>query len=417
MKLKNIQSYVLSALILGTMVQKVEAMPMFSTQTGMDCSGCHAQIMPRLNKFGRKFAASGMTLSSQVDDMNINPSLLIKSKFSKTWDYPDGTGNSQGEESVFSPIRMSTFSTAGRINKNLGTLINLGFRQDEGGSISGKIVYVNEIEDGYWGIAAYSVPSFGPFAGMEFYNTGLYKPLRMFDMRIWSNSTQSTKIGTQEATGLQVYFDKDNFIDTGDHFFITMGVFTQAQDNSDINIIDNLLPFARVAYEYPIGNYNFILGAFAINGGDSVSENEEPSLKKESYGLDLQIEGYISDKEALLTLTKIIKNKVEFTGIGVDDDDNANNHSFSMEGAVSIMPNLVLKTGYMTFNDLTNYDEDHQDKIDVKDIDYAINLGIDYGFKLTDKLVKVAIEYAWMNPKLDRVKDYENFMVTFTLPL
>lgn len=414
--LKFIHITLISLLTFIGLTQEVKALPMFAIQTNMDCAGCHTQIMPRLNKFGRKFAASGMTLSSQVEDMNINPSLLIKSKFSKTWDYPDGKGNSQGDESVWSPVRMATFSTGGRINENLGALLNLGWRKDEGGSISGKVVYVNEIEDGYWGITAYSVPSFGPFSGMEFYNTGLYKPLRMFDIRIWSNATQSTKIGAQEATGLQVYYDKDNFINSGDHFYITVGMYTQEQDNTDIKMSDNMVPFARIAYEHPIGDYNVILGAFVIDGGDSASPDESPSFKKEAYGIDLQIEGDIADKETLLTLTKVFKNKVEWSGLGADADDNAYNDSFSIEGAVSVTPEIVLKTGYMTFDDRTVFDIDHADKQDVKDIDYAITLGVDYGFVVTDTLIKLAVEYAWMNPKLDRVESYENFMATFTLP-
>ena len=114
--------------------------------------------------------------------------------------------------------------------------------------------------------------------------------------------------------------------------------------------------------------------------------------------------------------SKVFKNKVEFSGIGVKDDDNAYNDSFSLEGSLSITPDVVLKTGYMTFNDRMDYGVDHEDKQDVKDIDYAITLGFDYGFIAVDTLIKLAVEYSWMNAKLDRVENYENFMATFTLP-
>ena len=395
------------------LTQEIKALPMFVKQTGMDCTGCHMQIMPRLNKFGRKFAASGMTLTKEVEGMDINPSLLIKSKFSETTNKPNKKGVIVDKTvSELSIVRMATLYIGGRISENVGGTLNLGWRKKEGRSISGKVVYANEIEDGYWGVTFYSTPSLGPFSGMEFYNTGLYKPLRLFDMRTYDNANQSSKVGTTTATGLQVYYDKDNFINDGDHFFVTVGIYTPAQDNTDKNIdmIDNLLPFARVAYEHPIGNYNVIIGAFTILGGDSVSSDQDTSVKREAYGIDMQIEGDIADKEASLTLTKVFKHKVDYTGIDaniVDTTSDSYRDSSSIAGAVSVTPEVVLKAGYMTFDDHYN---------NTKDIDYAINLGLDYGFTVSNMPIKLAVEYAWINPELDNVKNYESFMATFTLP-
>jgi len=63
-RLKGTHIALIGLLLVAGLTQEVKALPMFATQKGMDCAGCHSQIMPRLNKFGRKFAASGMTLSS-----------------------------------------------------------------------------------------------------------------------------------------------------------------------------------------------------------------------------------------------------------------------------------------------------------------------------------------------------------------
>ena len=414
--------FVLVGLItLAGLTQEASAMPMFTTQTGMDCTGCHTQHMPRLNKFGRKFAASGMTMSQQMEKMDLNPSVLIKSKYARTWDKPDGKGaikeddTNDGELSV---IRMATFTYGGRVTENVGGVLNLGWRKEESESISGKVTYADAVEDGFWGVTAYSTPSFGPFAGMEFYNTGLYKPLRTFDMRIYSNAVQSTKVGSQGATGLQVYYDKDNLVSGGDHLFVTAGIYAPAQDNVIIDMGDNLLPFARIAYEHPIGDYNVMIGAFIISGGDTVDTTQELSVKKESYGMDIQIEGEIADKEASLTFTNVFKNKVEYTGIGAqsDDDDTEDvyNDSFSVEGTYSVTPEFIAKLAYMHFNDRFEYD--NATKINVKDIDYAINVGVDYGFIVTDMPMKLAVEYAWMEPSLSRVENYQSFMATLTLP-
>jgi hypothetical protein len=415
------------------LTQEAQALPMFTTQTGMDCTGCHTQHMPRLNKFGRKFAASGMTMSKQIEDMqktdemDINPSLLIKSKYARTWDKPDGKGDIKEDDTndgELSVVRMATFFVGGRVTENVGGMLNLGFRKEEGDSISGKVTYAQAIEDGYWGTTFYTNNAQGAFSGMEFYNTGLYKPLRTFDMRIYSNAAQSTKAYTKAATGIQLYFDKDNLLSGGDHFFVTAGIYTPTQDNAFIDMSDNILPFARIAYEYPIGDYNVMLGAFIISGGDTVSETETLSMKRETYGFDLQIEGEIVDREASLTFTNILRNKVEFTGIGAqsDDDDTEDsyNEAFSVEGTISVTPEIIAKVGYMTFNDLFDYRYNGPSsaplKINVKDLDYAINLGMDYGFSVTGTPIKLAVEYAWMAPSLDRVENYESFMATFTLP-
>ena len=134
--------------------------------------------------------------------------------------------------------------------------------------------------------------------------------------------------------------------------------------------------------------------------------------------MDIQIEGEIGDKEASLIFTNVFKNKVEYTGIGAqsDDDDTEDvyNDSFSVEGTYSVTPEFIAKLAYMHFNDRFEYD--NTTKINVKDIDYAINVGVDYGFIVTDMPMKLAVEYAWMEPSLSRVENYQSFMATLTLP-
>ena len=426
-KLKSTQLAFVGLLTFAGLTYDAQAMPMFTTQTGMDCTGCHTQLMPRLNKFGRKFAASGMTMSQQMEKMDLNPSLLIKSKYAKTWDKPDGQGNiKEGDtnDGDLSIVRMAGFMYGGRITENVGGIVNLAVRKEEGSSINGKVVYAKEVEDGYLGATFYSNSSQGPFSGMEFYNTGLFKPFRAFDNKVYTNSAQSTKAFTKAATGVQIYYDRDNLLGGGDHFFVTAGIYTPTQDNAFIDMSDNILPFGRIAYEYPIGDYNVMIGAFIISGGDTVSDTEALTIQRETYGIDMQVEGHLFDREAALMFTNILKNKVEYTGIGAqsDDDDTEDsyNEGYSVEGTISVTPEIIAKVGYMTFNDLFDYRYNGPNsaplKINAKDLDYAINLGVDYGFSVTGTPMKLALEYAWMQPSLDRVENYESFMATLTLP-
>lgn len=421
-KIKNIGISLACIGAIAGMTQQANAQPMFAKQTGMDCAACHLQSMPKLNKFGRKFMTSGMTLSKKVSDAesDINAGLVFKTKYEKTWDKPNGNGTIQVDgtnDGEFDFMRASILSVAGRIDENLGGMINVSQRtsDSEGAGISGKVVYAKEVEGGYWGVAAYSNDTQGPFSGMEPYNTGLYKPLRNFDMHKFTNANQVTKLGSLSATGVQLYFDKDGFIGDGDHFFITAGVYLPGQDNADIQLGDVVIPFGRVAYEYMIGNYNVILGGFAIKGGETVSATENLSLERETYGMDLQVEGTLFDKEATLIMTNVFKNKLTFTGIGANSQEvlkDIYGEAFSAEGDISLTDDVYLKLGYMTYNDRLAYDK--VSHINVKDIDYALSMGVDYSFMVIDTNMKLALEYAWMEPSLDRVENYSAFMATLT---
>lgn len=428
-----------SLLMIAGMSNEAYAYPMFGKQTGLDCTACHLQHMPKLNSTGRKFAASGMTQSIHANDangsgMDLNPSLMVKSLYEETWNKPSSNGEVKDttptEGGDWSIPRTASLLLGGRFSENVGAIIDLSYKDSEDNSIGGKVVYAKEISDGYIGVAAYSTASFGPFSGMEMYNTGLYKPLRTFDIRKLSNAFQASEIGTGAATGMQAYYDSDNVLTSNGHLFITAGAFTPAQDNDEVQMKYNVIPFARVAYEYDVGDFNFILGGFGIVGGTKVSYSQPLSVDQETYGIDFQLEGVVADKEVSLVMSKVLKNKVTYTGRGsnlLDPEEyiNIENESFSVEGEINIIPEIGLKAAYLTFDDLNKYpnsiykpghlNSDFQEQhINVKDIDHAYTIGVDYSFKAYLPM-KLAIEHAWASPSLDRVKNYRDFLVSLNI--
>jgi len=423
---KNSKIALVSVFAVAGLMQEAEAMPMFTTQTGLDCASCHTQSMPKLNSIGRHFMISGMTMSQKIEEMNgsgsdLNPSLLLKLKYEKSWDRPTKAGWIQDDEDSTNEGQWSVPRTAavllgGRITQNVGGLARLSYRDEHDPSVSGKAIYADEIEDGYWGTAVYSEANFGPFSGMEVYNTGLYKPVRTFEVRKLANATQACNVGTGAATGLQVYYVKDGPFGDEGHFFGSLGVYAPGQDNRYLDLSSNLLPFARIAYEYPVGDYNLIFGGFAIVGGSTTSSGSALRVKRETYGLDFQLEGEIAEKSISVIATNIFKNNVEFTGIGAgatEDLESQNSDAFSIEGEIMMTPDVGLKLAYLSFNDRTDYEK--KNYINVKDLDYAITAGVDYSF-VVQVPMKVALEYSWANPGLDRVKDYQYAVVTLTLP-
>jgi len=412
-----------------SLTSEVKALPMFATQTGMDCKACHIQHIERLNKFGRKFMASGMTISQKFTDANstgsdINAGVMFKSIYEKTDKRPGESGkvneNSETNDGILSVPRTAALYVGGRVTENLGALLNLSYKSQENNSISGKAVYAQEIQDGYIGLSAYSTDNFGPFSGMEIYNSGLYKPFRTFDIRRLSNAVQATEIGTGQATGLQAYFDKDGALADGDHFFASVGMYAQGQDNVQLELTSNLLPMFRVAYEYPIGAYNFILGGYAIMGGDTTDDLSSLSIERETYGMDFMVEGYIGDKSATLTLSKVFKNEVTYTGIGAGtakDLDNIDNEAFSVEGEVNLTPGFGVKLAYLTLNDLYDYSDGGKGeikKINAQDIDSAITVGMDYSFKYYLPM-KLSVEHSWAKPFRSDIEDYRDFLISFNM--
>ena len=194
---------------------------------------------------------------------------------------------------------------------------------------------------------------------------------------------------------------------------------------------DNLIPFARIAYEYLYADFNFIFGGFIMKGGDIVADTVPLSIKRETYGIDFQLEGQVMERDVTLAASYVFKNDVEYSGLyagtdtdGYGDTESRYDEGFSVQGAVSITDAIIAKASYMHYNDKNEYRKDNLNgttkpakttKINVKDLDYAIGLGLDYGFDLYVPM-KLTVEYAWMQPSLERVEEYQDFMVTLTLP-
>ena len=413
-----------------------QAYPMFAKQTGADCTMCHIQKV-RLNSTGRQFAVSGMTMSmknfdSNSSDMDINPAVMLKSIYDESWNAP----NKEGEVSITKPMpkdggRWSVPTTAsllvgGRVSGNIGAIINTSYKDREDNSIQGKVIYAKEIQDGYMGAVAYSTAHFGAFSGMENYNTGLNKPIRTFDLRKLSNAFQACEIGTGEAMGVQVYFDRDNIFGGKGHLFATVGMFTPGQDNTGMDMSNNVLQLARMAYEYPVGDYNFILGGFGITGGSKVSSTEALSIDQESYGIDFQLEGELFEKSVSLVMSKVLKNKVTYTGVSSnltnpEEFTNLDNKAFSTEAAINLIPSFGVKAAYMSFDDRSDYTGPNKGSgyeaghIDVRDLKHAYTVGADYSFDVMFTSMKLAVEYSWAKPDLERVKDYEEFLVSLNI--
>lgn len=423
----------LSAIPVIGLVPAANALPMFEKQTGFDCKTCHVQHESKLTKIGREFALSGMTLTQKLKEdgtesnTDLNVSGMFKTRYEKTDDKPGANGlvseDNTTNDGDFSFPKTASLYAGGRLTENLGTLLHADYKDEEDNALGGKVVYTKRNGDGYLGAALYSTANFGPFSGMEVYNTGLYKPIRTFEIMKLSNANQATRIGSGRATGLQLYYTQDSLISGSDHLFTSVGLYSPSQDNSDMTLSSNFMPLARIAYEYPIGDFNFIFGGFALGGGSTSSIGEELSVERETYGVDLQIEGKIAQKNVRVAATKILKNDVNYSGNGAgstEDLSDASSRAFSVETSVSLTKEFAVKLAYLDYNDLYTYPDvgggEHStnNHLDVRDIDRAITVGFDYSFKYYLPMT-VSVENSWAVPALERVGNYSDFVVTLNV--
>ena len=448
--MKHIRSsFLLSGfMLLVTIIESAQAVPAFARQTQLECMACHAQNQTKLNSFGRDFARSAYTMSTEsgaqslIDGeklglgipMVLNMSMMLKGRYDKSSGAINGKGlvleTTTGESidsnrGIYEMFKTSTLNIAGRMSNNVGGIIE--FREKEGKAIlGGKVAVAFETGDGYTGFVVNSTNNYGPFSGIESYNTGLNKTLRQFENHKLTNAIQASDLGSGPATGVQLYY-------SGHNFFATLGAYVPAHNSDGIDIGGSMIPFARLAYEIPMNEMTLIIGAFGMNGTakasntsyytgliDSVNTPQAlVGVTKESYGFDLQLEGTLQEMSTILTIAIVPQNRTTLSdpSLMVDEPakiygepEDAEMQSYSIDLSLSPRPNWGVKMAFLSVND-TGPHYYLLDKIDVKDKD-VVTLGFDYSFRQN---IKLTMEYSMVEPKKDGIKNFTDLLSALTI--
>jgi hypothetical protein len=367
----------------------------------------------------------------------LNMSVMLKARVDKGYDVSNGKGlvletsddeNIEANRGLYEIFKTSTLSLGGKVANNVGMLLELREKENKA-VLGGKVVSSLEISDAsYAGVALYSTGNYGPFSGMETYNTGLYKPLRQFENHKLTNAAQAGDLGSGEATGVQMFY-------AGEILFATIGAYVPMHSSDGLEIDGSALPFARLALEKRIGDLDIIIGAYGIDGSvrannttlDSTLSGLVPSskvkLKKEAYGVDLQIEGQMFSMESMLTINAVLKNKTTLDDAslmnyligpisqrvyGDPQDADMKAHSISFE--IYPMSSLGLKVAYLYLNDKGPHTYE-PDKVDAKD-KTAYTAGFDYSYRQN---VTFTMEYSMVKPDRVDVKDYSDLLAVMTV--
>ncbi len=420
----------LSALLLLVLPEAANALPGFARQTGKSCSACHTQNMPKLNSYGRHFALSGFTLYNDKSEVQsliegsdialglpavLNISAVLKARYiysseQQRADNGDVIGAERGELQV---LEGSGLYFGGRFADNVGGIVSLTGDPSEDRDVvfGGKGVFAYPTFDGYSGLSLYSTQINGVFSGMEFYNTGLYAPLKQFEYPNTTNAAQATGLGRGPATGLQAYYGDDRL-------FVTAGLTVPSQNSEGIDAAASLIPFGRIAYNLPLGGWNIMAGLFGLSGNAEASDQSLDGLlidakanivqvHKEGYGLDLEATGDIAGMTTMTTVNIVMKNIVDITPAGAlttPSLQQTDNRAASVEFQINPIAPLGVKAAYLYYDDINTADNLEF----VRAYDYnAFSLGANYLFRQN---IIVDFQYSYNHPAT--VDDYHDFYVS-----
>jgi hypothetical protein len=276
---------------------EVSALPLFSRQTGMVCSGCHFQHYPLLNGFGRAFKSAGFTMigaqgKGEGENLAIpnalNLSVLATAGYEKTNQavgtspqkttgdgvfYVPGTG---GELSVF---------FGGRVSEIAGFLAEIG----TGGSVTGTAVgtahssaklpvlfetaipSLKVTEGTLAGFIPFTTDDHGASYGFELLNTGA-NAVHQMSPTPGLNGAHSAALSAQQFIGTDGAATGVAFIASNPMYFINLTKYDQTGiANGTLAVLGS--SYLRIAGMFDLGGWDAGAGVQIWSGNSAAYDS------------------------------------------------------------------------------------------------------------------------------------------------
>ncbi|MBI4828721.1 MAG: hypothetical protein HY804_07910 [Nitrospinae bacterium] len=320
------------------------AIPNFARQTGNPCFACHFQNIPKLNAYGRAFKLGGYTDASTplLEDENLSTPATMPLGFVVKLRYQQDTkktssdpkkGTERGEWQL--PDEAALWM-AGRVNQNIGYAVEF-----PGGWASGKVVFSAPIGDNRIGLSVYSTDALGYAFGMEPFNTGVLRSIRMFEHRGETSVFQKQGYGSA-AQGITLYAG-------GNMFFAAAGLWGPVFDHADAGF--DLAMNYRLAVTPTLGGWDTMIGIAGTAGKVKCAECAEFGLdgdvvtevKTESFGVDFQAQGELGGMQ-----TEI---QAMYGSVGADDVLLKKSTGYNVNAQVNFNPMVGVALGYGSYTD------------------------------------------------------------------
>jgi len=424
-----------SSALLYVLPESASALALFSNQTGKSCMACHTQNMPKLSSYGKEFALSGYTIYDEsktakplIEGSNVplglpstlSVSAVIKASYVKTTQEEDATtGDLVGtEKGELQGLSGSGIFLGGRVADNFGALVSLKGNDDDRTNIvyNAKLLLAYSAMGGYAGMSLISTETNGLFSGLELHNTGLNAPVKMFENAYATNAAQATGVGNGPATALQAYYGNTNL-------FVSAGIGIPAQNSEGLDAGKSLLPFYRIAYNQPIGDWNFMVGAYAIRGdveasdmslnGELISNKANlVKIHKEAHGFDFEMSGKLFDMSTMTTINHVVRNTIDVDPAAVLTAYNlqsTDNEGTSVELQINPIDPLGFKVAYLNY---ANNDDATTTQKFIKNFDYeAYTVGASYNIL---ENLSVGVDFSRYYPE-DAIDSYDDIYLNAIL--
>lgn len=182
------------------------AIPAFSRQTGLQCSGCHTQHFPTLNAFGRRFKLDGYTMlgpQARVEGKGLslpailNAALFFKVRLQKTngVEAPGERTTNSGELQFPDEFALLL---AGRVSQNIGFFLEGQLPTGGAAVLAGfKVPFSYTVGPVRASVIPFTTDALGAAYGFELLNTGAVRNIRFMEHRADFSAQQY--VGTATA--------------------------------------------------------------------------------------------------------------------------------------------------------------------------------------------------------------------------
>lgn len=333
-----------------------QAVPSFARQTGLACEACHqAGNFPELNSFGRQFKMSGYTMAfiKEIEPRNKekgdqNPALsLINIPLLSAMVQVSGTHTAKAQpdqqnNSTQFPQQLSVF-LAGRITPHVGTFIQTTMSDTEGFSLDlADIRYANQTAVGgkslLYGLTLNNAPTVE-----DPWNS---TPVWGFP---WSGSDQAPSPAAStmieggpdlNVTGLGAYGMLADTVYGDLSFYRSSGT----NDSSSTDVIKNVAPYWRLAYDHTFGNTYVMVGTYGMYAEQYDNGISGPTHKTTDLALDTQIEQPLWGNMLTVHGAFIHENRDPSSG------SNVTYKHYKLDGSYHFTRKLRATLGYSAFD-------------------------------------------------------------------
>lgn len=342
-----------------------EANPLFARQTGLSCTGCHFQHFPKLNAFGRRFKATGYTLTRmeaiEGDRLSLPPVLNAAFKVAAQYTDEGAASRDMPGRIEFPPHHGGALLVGGRLGEGIG-----GFVEFDGSVGTAKVAFTGSLpwELGTGGVVPFVTDMSGPATGLELLNTGVYDMNRPFGRAASPVTGANPRLNLAiSATGLTFYMANDDLS-------LAYTPFAAGGPGQATGL--NLSQYGRMAFTPRFGEWDVGLGAGGAWGGTAIASSSAPAamyriqhsgamgtdattLWTRSWFVDAQVQGRLFERELGIYAVYGMGDEPGpghlFGGLDVQPA------GWGISAEYSLLPQLGLLLTYGQYDDGDQYDD------------------------------------------------------------